>query len=228
MDQNTQAAADLQGRSAILFDFDGTVFDTVEGITKSIQHAIRKHGMDAELEELRCFAGPPLVDKFMEVFGVPDEEAEQLVVDFRERYAPIGVYESEPFPGIHDLLAALRRAGKTLGVATSKPQNMAELLLERSGLLDCFDVIVGSDPKLNNNAKWEVVTRAMERCGATPECTVLIGDTKYDVAGARRCGIPCVGVRWGYASEGEMEEAGAAAMVETMEDLLALLCAETD
>ena len=228
MDQNTQAAADLQGRSAILFDFDGTVFDTVEGITKSIQHAIRKHGMDAELEELRCFAGPPLVDKFMEVFGVPDEEAEQLVVDFRERYAPIGVYESEPFPGIHDLLAALRRAGKTLGVATSKPQNMAELLLERSGLLDCFDVIVGSDPKLNNNAKWEVVTRAMERCGATPECTVLIGDTKYDVAGARHCGIPCVGVRWGYASEGEMEEAGAAAMVETMEDLLALLCAETD
>ncbi|MBO6016701.1 MAG: HAD-IA family hydrolase [Oscillospiraceae bacterium] len=228
MDQNTQAAADLQGRSAILFDFDGTVFDTVEGITKSIQHAIRKHGMDAELEELRCFAGPPLVDKFMEVFGVPDAEAEQLVVDFRERYAPIGVYESEPFPGIHDLLAALRRAGKTLGVATSKPQNMAELLLERSGLLDCFDVIVGSDPKLNNNAKWEVVTRAMERCGATPECTVLIGDTKYDVAGARRCGIPCVGVRWGYASEGEMEEAGAAAMVETMEDLLALLCAETD
>ena len=184
--------------------------------------------MDAELEELRCFAGPPLVDKFMEVFGVPDAEAEQLVVDFRERYAPIGVYESEPFPGIHDLLAALRRAGKTLGVATSKPQNMAELLLERSGLLDCFDVIVGSDPKLNNNAKWEVVTRAMERCGATPECTVLIGDTKYDVAGARRCGIPCVGVRWGYASEGEMEEAGAAAMVETMEDLLALLCAETD
>ncbi|MBP5239580.1 MAG: HAD hydrolase-like protein [Oscillospiraceae bacterium] len=228
MDQNTQAAADLQGRSAILFDFDGTVFDTVEGITKSIQHAIRKHGMDAELEELRCFAGPPLVDKFMEVFGVPDAEAEQLVVDFRERYAPIGVYESEPFPGIHDLLAALRRAWKTLGVATSKPQNMAELLLERSGLLDCFDVIVGSDPKLNNNAKWEVVTRAMERCGATPECTVLIGDTKYDVAGARRCGIPCVGVRWGYASEGEMEEAGAAAMVETMEDLLALLCAETD
>ena len=101
---------------------------------------------------------------------------------------------------------------------------MAELLLERSGLLDCFDVIVGSDPHLNNNAKWEVVTRAMERCGASPETAVLIGDTKYDVAGALRCGIPCVGVRWGYASEGEMEEAGAAAMAETMEELLELLC----
>ena len=103
MDQKPNPAADLQGRNAILFDFDGTVFDTVEGITKSIQHAIRKHGMDAELTELRCFAGPPLVDKFMEVFSVPETEAEQLVVDFRERYVPIGVYESEPFPGIRDL-----------------------------------------------------------------------------------------------------------------------------
>ena len=224
MDQKPNPAADLHGRNAILFDFDGTVFDTVEGITKSIQHAIRKHGMDAELTELRCFAGPPLVDKFMEVFSVPETEAEQLVVDFRERYVPIGVYESEPFPGIRDLLTALRQVGKTLAVATSKPQNMAELLLERSGLLDCFDVIVGSDPNLNNNAKWEVVTRAMERCNASPETAVLIGDTKYDVAGALRCGIPCVGVRWGYASEGEMEEAGAAAMAETMEELLELLC----
>ena len=189
MDQKPNPAADLHGRNAILFDFDGTVFDTVEGITKSIQHAIRKHGMDAELTELRCFAGPPLVDKFIEVFGVPDAEAEQLVVDFRERYVPIGVYESEPFPGIRDLLTALRQAGKTLAIATSKPQNMAELLLERSGLLDCFDVIVGSDPHLNNNAKWEVVTRAMERCNASPETAVLIGDTKYDVAGALRCGM---------------------------------------
>ena len=200
MHPNDNIAPDLQSRNAVFFDFDGTVFDTVEGITKSIRHAIRKHGMDAELTELRCFAGPPLVDKFIEVFSVPETEAEQLVGDFRERYRPIGIYESEPFPGIRDLLTALRQAGKTLAVATSKPQNMAELLLERSGLLDCFDVIVGSDPHLNN------------------------GDTKYDVAGALRCGIPCVGVRWGYASEGEMEEAGAAAMAETMEELLELLC----
>ena len=221
MDQKPNPAADLHGRNAILFDFDGTVFDTVEGITKSIQHAIRKHGMDAELTELRCFAGPPLVDKFIEVFGVPDTVAEQLVVDFRERYRPIGIYESEPFPGG-------RRSpdGKRSGLPEIAPERRMSLSgeAERSGLLDCFDVIVGSDPHLNNNAKWEVVTRAMERCNASPETAVLIGDTKYDVAGALRCGIPCVGVRWGYASEGEMEEAGAAAMAETMEELLELLC----
>ena len=208
----------------ILFDFDGTVYDTVEGITKSVRYALNKHGWDAELEELRCFAGPPLDEMFMEKYGVTREMGLQLTEEFRERYKPVGVYESRPFEGIGELLTALRAAGTKTAVATSKPQYLAEHLLERSGLLDCFDVIVGSDPNLNNNAKWEVVTRAMERCGASPESAVLIGDTKYDVAGALRCGIPCVGVRWGYASEGEMEEAGAAAMAETMEELLELLC----
>ena len=216
----------LAGRTAVFFDFDGTVFDTVEGITKCVQYAIRKHGMDAELDTLRCFAGPPLVDKFTEVFNVPQETAEQLVRDFRERYVPVGVYESSPFSGIRALLDRLKASGKTVGIATSKPQALAELLLEQADLQGCFDIIVGSDPELNNNAKWEVITRAMAQCGAAPETSVLIGDTKYDVAGAKRCKIPCIGVRWGYAAEGELEAAGADAIVENMEELLRLLVAE--
>ena len=201
--------------TTLLFDFDGTVFDTVEGITKSIQYALRKHGRDAELEELRCFAGPPLVDKFMEVYEVSKEEAEQLVTDFRERYVPIGVYESSPFPGIRELLEAVRAAGKKTAIATSKPQALAELLLQRAGLRDLFDVVVGSGGGVNNDAKWQIVNRAMELCGSKPEDCVLVGDTKYDVEGAKKCGIPCIGVRWGYAAEGELETAGAAAIVET-------------
>ena len=190
--------------TTLLFDFDGTVFDTVEGITKSIQYALRKHGRDAELEELRCFAGPPLVDKFMEVYEVSKEEAEQLVTDFRERYVPIGVYESSPFPGIRELLEAVRAAGKKTAIATSKPQALAELLLQRAGLRDLFDVVVGSGGGVNNDAKWQIVTR----------------DTKYDVEGAKKCGIPCIGVRWGYAAEGELEAAGTAAIVETPGEVL--------
>ena len=201
--------------TTLLFDFDGTVFDTVEGITKSIQYALRKHGRDAELEELRCFAGPPLVDKFMEVYEVSKEEAEQLVTDFRERYVPIGVYESSPFPGIRELLEAVRAAGKKTAIATSKPQALAELLLQRAGLRNLFDVVVGSGGGVNNDAKWQIVNRAMELCGSKPEDCVLVGDTKYDVEGAKKCGIPCIGVRWGYAAEGELETAGAAAIVET-------------
>ncbi len=213
------------GYRTALFDFDGTVFDTVEGITKSVRFALNKHGLDAELSALRCFAGPPLVDKFMEVFGVDRTEAEQLVLDFRERYVPVGVYESAPFPGISALLTRLRAAGLTLGVATSKPQTMAELLLVRSGLRDRFDAVVGSSPGINNEKKWQIVLRAMEQCGASPETAVLVGDTKYDCAGAARCGIPCIGVAWGYAEPGELEAAGALRVARDMAELEALLTA---
>ena len=211
--------------TTVLFDFDGTVFDTVEGITKSVQYALRKHGMEAPLESLRCFAGPPLVDKFMEVFEVDQPEAEQLVTDFRERYRPTGVYESSPFPGIRDLLLHLKSSGLTLGIATSKPQPMAELLLDRSNLRELFDVVVGSTPGINNEKKCDIVKRAIACAGSVPENTILIGDTKYDVSGAHACSIPCAGVRWGYASDGELEAAGADYIAADMPELEAFLLA---
>lgn len=209
--------------SVVLFDFDGTVYDTVEGITKSVQYALRKRGMDAELGELRCFAGPPLKDMFMEKYGLASDEAEQAVRDFRERYVPVGVYESRPFPEIRSLAETLRAAGLRLGVATSKPQRLAEHLLRQEGLRELFDAVCGSGESGNNDAKWQVIGRCLEALGAAPEESVLIGDTKYDVAGAHRVGLPCVGVRWGYAAPGELEAAGADAMVESCDELAALL-----
>lgn len=203
----------------ILFDFDGTVFDTVEGITKSVRYALNKVGLDAELESLRCFAGPPLADKFMEVYGFDRAAAEQAVRDYRERYRPIGMNECCVFPGIKDLLEKLRAAGKTVGIATSKPQELAEELLRRENMLGLFQVICGSLPDGNDSAKWQVVQRAMELCGAVKENTILVGDTKYDVAGAHKVGIACVGVRYGYAAEGELEAAGADAIVEDLPEL---------
>ena len=195
--------------NCILFDFDGTVFDTVEGITKSVRYALNKVGIDAELESLRCFAGPPLVDKFMEVFGFDRAKAEQATLDFRERYKPIGLNECCVFPGIKELLEKLHAAGKTVGIATSKPQELAEELLRREGMTALFPVICGSRPDGNNSAKWQGVERAMGLCGAAPEETILVGDTRYDVEGAHRVGIACVGVRYGYAAQGELEKAGA-------------------
>ena len=203
----------------ILFDFDGTVFDTVEGITKSVRYALNKVGIDAELESLRCFAGPPLVDKFMEVYGFDRAAAEQATLDFRERYNPIGLNECCVFSGIKELLEKLHAAGKTVGLATSKPQELAEELLRRESMTGLFPVICGSRPDGNNSAKWQVVQRAMELCGAAKENTILVGDTKYDVAGAHRVGIACVGVRYGYAAEGELEAAGADAIVEDIPEL---------
>ena len=210
----------------ILFDFDGTVFDTVKGITKSVRHALNKQGKDAALDSLRCFAGPPLQYSFMTYTGLTEEETARAIEDFRARYEPVGVYESRPFPGIAELLDTLRGAGKTLGIATSKPQKLAETLLERAGLREKFHAVRGSDPKVVDNEKWEVVTWVMEALGADPATTVLVGDTKFDVAGAQRCFIPCIGVRWGYAAPDELEEAGADWIVTDMEELKQLLLGE--
>lgn len=207
----------------ILFDFDGTVFDTVVGITRSVRYAINRQGIDAPLDALRCFAGPPLVDMFMERFGFSQAQAERATADFRERYNPIGLYECAVFPGMKRLLEKLRAAGLHVGLATSKPQALAETLLRREDMLALFEVIRGSAPDGNNNAKWEIVRWAMERMGASAGQTLLVGDTKYDVAGAHRCGIKCVGVGYGYAAEGELENAGAdyfAADMAALEKLL--------
>ena len=207
----------------ILFDFDGTVFDTVEGITKSAQYALAKRGITAELDSLRCFAGPPLVDIFMEKFGFSQEEAKAATADFGERYQPIGLYECRVFPGIKELLRALIDAGLHIGIATSKPQNLAEKLLEREGMLELFEVISGSGGRNNNDSKAEVLTRAINALGADKKETVLVGDTKYDVAGAKACGVDCIGVRYGYAAEGELASAGADYIVDDLKQLKSLL-----
>lgn len=210
----------------ILFDFDGTVYDTVEGITKSVRYAINLHGMDAELSALRCFAGPPLVDMFMEYFGVDQAMAEQLTADFRVRYNPVGVYESRVFPGVRELLETLRAAGKKTAVATSKPQRLAEELLDRENMRDLFDAVCGAGDGGEGNAKWQVAERAIRSLGADKARTILVGDTKYDVEGAHRCGIPCVGVGYGYGAPGTMEAAGVDAMATDCEALLAFLLKE--
>lgn len=207
----------------LFFDFDGTLYDTVEGITRCVQYALRKRGMDAPLDSLRCFAGPPLDDMFMEKFGFTREDAEQAVRDFRERYVPIGLYESRPFPGLKELLRDLHAAGYRLAVTTSKPQVLAEELLRREDLHDLFDCICGAAEEGEGNAKWQVLRRAMERLHAPEGESVLIGDTKYDVAGAKRCGIPCIGVGYGYAAEGELEQAGADAVAADLDALRGML-----
>lgn len=193
----------------ILFDFDGTVFDTVEGITKSARYALNTLGLDAELNELRCFAGPPLDDMFLERYGGTPEQAKQFVDAFRERYVPVGLYECRVFPQVKQLLRELRDDGRALAVATLKPQILAETLLQREGMLDLFDAVCGSRAEGHEQTKCEVAQKAMALLGAAPEETVLIGDTKYDIHGAHECGIFAVGMEYGYAAPNELKLAGA-------------------
>ncbi len=211
----------------ILFDFDGTLYDTVEGITKSAQYALEKLGVRAELDELRCFAGPPLVDIFMEKFGFSYEKAFEARGLFQERYRPVGVYESRAFPGMTEFLERLRERGLVMAVATSKPLPLAEELLARSGIRPFFSVVIGSGMDGNNNTKREIVERVVALLGAEKDDCVLIGDTKYDVEGAHAAGVRCIGVRYGYAAPGELELAGADAIAGDLAELEKMLtCGE--
>lgn len=210
-------------KKVLLFDFDGTLYDTVEGIAKSAQYALKKLGVEAKLSDLRCFAGPPLVDIFMEKYGFSYEKAYEARGLFQERYIPIGVYESRPFPGMLEFLERMRARGFTLAVATSKPQSLCEELLSRAGLTSFFTVVCGSGLDGNNNSKQEIVERVIAALGAQKADCVLIGDTKYDVSGAHAARIPCIGVRYGYAAPGELESAGADAIAEDLAELEKML-----
>lgn len=204
----------------ILFDFDGTVFDTLKGIERSVKYALDKNGIVLSVDSFRRFAGPPFKVIFKENYGFDDELIVKIIEAFREDYLPYGIYESSPFPGIAELLDELRQNGFKLAIATLKPRTMAVELLERSGLYGKFDVISGQIAEgIETLTKAEIVRGAMDMLGAAPEDTVLVGDTKYDVVGGHEAGLKVIGVRYGYAESGELENAGADIIVETLGDL---------
>lgn len=203
----------------ILLDFDGTVFNTAEGITKSVQYALKKLGIEAGLNELLCFCGPPLVDMFMEKFGLSLDEAKLAVTYYRERYNVQGLAECRVYEGIRELVLQLRSHGRKVAVATSKPTVFANKIMADNGMDGVFDLVMGCEFDGTRSAKWEVIAAAMNELGAKKETTVMVGDRKYDVEGAHTCGIPCVGVGYGYAEPGEFEAAGAEYTVETVAEL---------
>ena len=210
----------------ILFDFDGTVFDTVDGIAKSAQYALKKHGLYIPTERLRIFAGPPLVETFREHFGVSQEKAEQLGDAFREYYIPVGMYEATPYPGMVELINDLRGRGMTTAVTTLKPLFMAKKILEHAGLIGLFNGLYGSPDTGVEDSKEKIIARAMNALNASAEETIVIGDKRFDITGAHLVGVKAVGVRYGYAEEGELEEAGADVLVNTVCELRRFLLPE--
>ena len=206
-------------KNYVLFDFDGTVFDSAEGITKSVQYALGKMGIEAELKDLMCFAGPPLDEMFSLRYGMSPEQAHRAVELYRERYTPIGWAECSPFPGMHKLMGRLRKKGIKLAVATSKPRHFAQRILEKYDMQNDFDIICGSELDGTRGQKWEVIEYALSQFGIAPSEAIMVGDRKYDVIGAKKCGVPCIGVRFGYAEPGELESEGAVYVAEDADDL---------
>lgn len=209
-------------KKAILFDLDGTLTDSGEGIINCAQYAFRQMGYPVPpRDEMGVFVGPPLWDTFAQ-FGIPKEQTDEAVRIFRSRYVPIGKFENTPYPGIRELLEALKAMGHILYVATSKPETTAVEILEHFDLAQYFDRICGADLEKQRNSKDAVIAYLLELTGAKAEM-VMVGDTQYDVLGAAAHGIPTIGVSWGYGSVEQMRQSGAKAIADTPEMLLEML-----
>ena len=220
----------------ILFDLDGTLTDPKLGITRSVQYALRALGIEEpSLDKLEPFIGPPLADSFREFYGLEEEQVVTAVAKYRERFTDQGIYENEIYPGTVRMLASLRAGGKKLAIASSKPTPFVERILDHFEIRAYFDYIIGSNMDGTRGKKEEVVEEALRQmlpAGMTPAekkaGVAMVGDRRFDIEGAREHGITSVGVSFGYAPEGELEQAGADHIVDTVEALEKLLMRTED
>jgi phosphoglycolate phosphatase len=208
----------------LLFDLDGTITDSADGITASVSYALEHMGISEEKSNLYRFVGPPLVDSFREFYGFGEKEAQEGVRLYREYYAAKGIFENKVYPGIPHLLKKCREQGKKVILATSKPEVYAKQILEHFKLAEYFDDIQGSSMDGSKIQKEDVIQSALLDNGITDMQEVLmIGDRKHDVIGSGKFGISCVGVLYGYGSREELEMCGAKWITDTVEDLEAFL-----
>ncbi len=207
----------------VLFDLDGTLDDPFEGITKSVEYAMKKFGVECDRKSLGGFIGPPLTESFTKYFGLSEKEAVTAVEYYREYYRPTGIFEVSIYEGIPELLAALKGAGCELILATSKPIVFADMILEKFGLKQYFAATFGSELDGTRVKKAEVIAYAHEKYPFDKAKAIMVGDRKHDVMGAHECGIPCIGVTFGYGDRCEHEKAGAEYVAESVNQLSALL-----
>ena len=205
----------------MLFDLDGTLTDPKEGITKSVRHALHAFGIEAEnLDDLCCFIGPPLKDSFMEYYGFTESEAQKAVEIFREYFSSQGIFENKVYEGIRKSLKALVKSGKKLYVASSKPEVFVRMILEHFELDSYFEFMGGADFEEIRVKKADVIRYVLDTCEIRDiSKTVMIGDRKHDILGAKEFGMESVGVLYGYGSREELTEAGADFLVESIFDL---------
>lgn len=212
----------------MLFDLDGTLTDPKPGITRCVQYALHRFGIEEpDLDKLEPFIGPPLTDSFQEFYGFDEQKALEAVEAYRERFRTVGKFENEIYPGIDVMLAHLKKAGKVLAVASSKPEVFVKQILQHFNIEQYFDVVVGSELNNTRSKKEEVVEEALRQLSHGEKIEndkiVMIGDRKFDIQGAKAFGLVSVGVSFGYALPGELEAAEADYIVDTVQQLEELL-----
>ena len=215
---------DVTGRALVLFDFDGTLADTVDGICATARTVLRAHGVpEGELARVPQIIGPPFPQAFSLVFGLSEEEAAQVTAEYRAIYQDLGIQGWPLYPGMRALLEELRAAGRRLAVASSKREALVIKAVADNGVSDLFDIVLGkrSDDQVS---KAQTIVRAIDGLGLAPSDAVMVGDRHHDVEAAAACGVPCVGVTYGGTAEpGELEAAGACAVAASVDELRRVL-----
>ena len=207
---------------SVIFDLDGTLTDSGEGITKCVRLALEHFGIPVKnLDDLRFFVGPPLRDSFVKA-GVPEDKVEEAIAVYRSRYTNVGLFENTPYSGIRELLEKLTALGYRLFVATSKPEEMAVRVLKKFDLFRYFEKICGATMDKSRDSKSAVIAYLLAEC-SNGENAIMVGDTAFDVIGAAEHKIPTIGVSWGYGNAEEMKEAGAVSIANTPDELYFLL-----
>ncbi|MBQ7174101.1 MAG: HAD hydrolase-like protein [Lachnospiraceae bacterium] len=210
----------------ILFDLDGTLTDSYEGIINAFRYALRHMEIEPRPETFRNCIGPPVTWSLQTFYGMDDTQADEGLRLFREYYDSRGLYENRPYNGIEEMLQVLNAHGKKLMVATAKPEHMAIRVLEHFGLADYFCFIAGInqdrsspvDDPASRATKEEVIRYVLRTNGILdPENAVMVGDRGGDIRAARQFGLQTLGVTYGYGTEDELRSAGADHLAETPE-----------
>ena len=207
---------------AVFFDLDGTLTDSGEGIINCAILALEAFGLPIPTrEEMRVFVGPPLDQSFIN-HGVPADQADEAIRIYRSRYTTVGKFENFSYPGVRELLEKLKNEGCRLFVATSKPEGMSVEILEKFELAHYFEKICGATLDGSRSHKADVIAYLLQQVEGV-EDVVMVGDTAFDVIGAKAHGIPTIGVSWGYGKVADMENAGAVAIAHSTEELFDLI-----
>lgn len=209
----------------ILFDLDGTLTNSAEGIIHSVVYALEYYGIyEKDIQKLKRFIGPPLQESFVEYYGFDAQKAGEAVWKYREYFADRGMFENNVYPGIPELLEELKAGGRRLFVATSKPTVYTNQILEHFGLMGYFEDVQGSNLDGSRTRKEEVIRCVLDGNGISDTgSAVMVGDRKHDVLGGRACGLDTIGVLYGFGSRGELETAGAGQIAVDVQGLGKLL-----
>ena len=205
----------------VLFDLDGTLTDPAEGITASVNYALKKFGRDVDdMTLLYKYIGPPLVRSFIEFEGMTQEEACEGLKYYRENFIKEGIFQNEIYVGIEELLLKLKNSGYAIILATSKPEELAEQILEHFDIKRYFDFIAGNTLDEKRQTKREVIEHILNLYPEIErENAIMVGDRRYDVEGAAQCGIDTIGVLYGYGGAEELSTAGAKLLARSPEDV---------